>query len=173
MNRSFLSITILAIILCLSVHPLFGQSVTRDLTVVEGGMITVKNPVGRVDVVASPDSPIVKLTATSAGSLAESDLKIDARLGNVDIETAQSGSKRIDISLVVPERMRLKIATEAGEIRVSGDVASVEAVTDTGTIAADVPKEDLRYSFVWTASRPRYLSDLELDKVKEKSRGKF
>ena len=174
MNKSVLSLAILAVIVCLSVQPLFGQSITRDLTIVEGGTITIKNPAGRVEIIARPDWPIVKLTATSADSIAEADVKVDSRLGNIGVEIpAPLGNKRIDLSLVVPERVRLKVVTEAGEIRVSGDVASVEATTDTGTISADVPKEDLKYSFIWTASRPRYLSDLELEKVKEKSRGKF
>jgi len=36
-----------------------------------------------------------------------------------------------------------------------------------------VPLDSLRYSFLWEASRPRYLSDVELPKVKEGHGGKF
>ena len=159
MNRAIVRLTILTIFLCVSVQPSVGQSVTRDLTIVEGGTITVKNLSGRVAVVASAEMTVARLTATSEGSIAESELKVDGALGNIRIETVSSTpNKRIDISLAVPERIRLKITTEAGEIRVAGDLASVEATTDTGTIAADVPKDDLKYSFVWTASRPRYLN---------------
>ena len=165
-----LSVTILAFaILAL------GQSRTsQELKVGKGGMIAITNRTGRVDVVAKPDVSTVSFNAISSETVSVNELKIEALGDNIRIvTTAATPNKRIDFSLVVPERVRLKIETAAGEIRVTGDVESVEAVTDTGTIAADVPNRDLRYSFVWTASRPRFLSDIELEEVKEKSRGKF
>jgi VWFA-related protein len=150
-----------------------GQSLTRELKINEGGTINVANLSGRVDVSARPDVTEVNLTTSSNESIAETELKISDG-SNVKIETVPlSPSKRIDISLVVPERVKLKIVTGEGEVRVSGDFESVEAKTETGTIAADVPVDDLEYDFFWTASRPRYLSDIELEKVKEKSGGKF
>ena len=45
--------------------------------------------------------------------------------------------------------------------------------TNTGTIHADVPLEALKFDFVWSASRPRFLSDVELPKIKEKAGGIF
>ncbi len=81
--------------------------------------------------------------------------------------------KRIDIVLSVPERMKVKVQTTAGAIEVAGNFASVEAVTDTGTIVTDVPVDELKYSFLWTESKPRYLADFDIEEVKEKSAGRF
>ncbi|MBK8151542.1 MAG: hypothetical protein IPK58_25945 [Acidobacteria bacterium] len=75
--------------------------------------------------------------------------------------------------LRVPERVSLKLETVAGEIRISGNFAVIQAATETGTIATDVPLDDVSYSFLWTASRPRVLSDKKLSEVKEKSAGRF
>ena len=150
-----------------------GQPVTRELQMSEGGTIRVLNLSGRVEVTARPDRTSAILSASSNDSIAETELKIEAG-SDIKIETTPaSPNKRIDISLVVPERVKLKIVTREGEVRVSGDLRSVEAKTETGTIAADVPVDDLEYDFFWTASRPRFLSDIELEKVKEKSGGKF
>jgi VWFA-related protein len=150
-----------------------AQSFGRDLKLGEGGSISVVNLAGRVEVVAKPDVTRVQLTASSTNSIAESELKINTG-SNISIETSPAAiGKRIDVSLVVPERTKLKVETSEGEVRVIGDLESIEAKTDTGTIAADVPTDDLRYDFFWTASRPRFLSDIELKKVKEKAGGKF
>ena len=152
--------------------PAVGQSLTRELTVPEGGTISIVNLTGRVDVSARPDIKAATLTSTSTESLAESEIKIDGL--NIRIERAVSGPvKRIDVSLVVPERINIRIETTEGEVRASGDIASLEVKTETGTIAADVPTDDLKYDFQWTESRPRFLSDIELAKVKERSGGRF
>ncbi len=172
MKTSVLNFALSAIVVLIASAFVSAQSFTRELKLGEGGSITVINLTGRVEVRARPDSISVQLIATSNSAVAETDLKIDAG-GSLRIETLAAGGKRIDLSITVPERVKLKIETREGEIRVSGDIQSVEAKTDTGTIAADVPVDDLKYDFFWTASRPRYLSDIELKKVKEKSGGKF
>ena len=150
-----------------------AQSFTRELRFREGGTISIINMTGRVDIVARAGAETVSLTASSTGGIVENEIRIDEG-GSLDIEVAPTGgTKRIDISLTVPERIRLKIETREGEVRLSGDFDSVEARSETGTIAADVPVTDLKYDFFWTASRPRFLSDIELEPVKEKSGGKF
>ena len=175
MKKLVRRLTILAAIFAAVAAGAFAQGGnSQELNLRPGGAITITNMAGRVNVLAKRDVATVSLNTISAGSISPNELKIEASGDSIRIVTAAAtANKRIDISLVVPERVRLKIETGAGEIRVTGDVESVDAVTDTGTIAADVPKDDLRYSFVWTASRPRYLSDLELATVKEKSRGIF
>ena len=45
--------------------------------------------------------------------------------------------------------------------------------TITGTIHADVPLDRLNFDFYWQASRPRYLSDVELPPVQEKRGGVY
>ena len=161
-----------AIILFIAPALLPAQTIVRELKLSEGASINILNLTGRVEVVAKPGQSGATLQATSTEPIAETELRIET--GALKIETVPSRtSKRIDISLTVPERVKLKIETREGEIRVIGDVESVEAKTDTGTIAADVPTVDLEYDFFWTSSRPRFLSDIELEKVKEKSGGKF
>ena len=54
-----------------------------------------------------------------------------------------------------------------------GGVESADVKTDTGTIHADVPLEALKFNFVWEASRPRFMSDVELPKIQEKAGGMF
>lgn len=150
-----------------------GQSLSRELKVGEGRTITVINLSGRVDISARPNITTVRLNASANQPIAETEIKIDDG-GDLRVESSPAGiGKRIDISLAVPERVKLKVETREGEVRVSGDIESVEVKTDTGTIAADVPTGQLKYDFFWTASRPRFLSDIELAKVKERSGGKF
>ncbi len=54
-----------------------------------------------------------------------------------------------------------------------GNFESASVKTDTGTIHADVPLDALKFDFTWEASRPRYMSDVELPEVKEKAGGQF
>ncbi|HKP70854.1 MAG TPA: VWA domain-containing protein [Pyrinomonadaceae bacterium] len=175
MRKSVRKLTILAGTIFVFSALALGQGTTsQELRIRQGGTIDITNRTGRVEVIAKPDVTTVSFSATSTQSISASELKIEGPGENLRIVIAASDlNKRIDVSLVVPERLRLKLETAAGEIRVNGDIESVDAFTNTGTISADVPTVDLRYSFLWTAARPRYLSDIELAKVKEKSRGMF
>lgn len=167
------NLTLLSVLLYALAGITWAQSYTRELKIKEGGTVTVINLSGRVEVRAAADATAVNLTATSGETISESEFKID-KSGGLKIEVSPSGAgKRIDMSLTVPERIKVSVETRDGEVRVSGDLESLEVTTDTGTIAADVPLDEVRYDFFWTASRPRYLSDVELAKVKEKSGGKF
>src|SRR5205809_5453943 len=58
-------------------------------------------------------------------------------------------------------------------IDVIGDLATADVLTNTGTIHADVPTEALKVRFEWESSRPRFLSDIELPRVKEGRGGVF
>ncbi|HZI47056.1 MAG TPA: VWA domain-containing protein, partial [Pyrinomonadaceae bacterium] len=46
-------------------------------------------------------------------------------------------------------------------------------LTNTGTIHADVPLDAVKFKFLWQASHPRFLSDVELPRVKEGHAGSF
>jgi VWFA-related protein len=70
-------------------------------------------------------------------------------------------------------RSKVKVASAGGAIDVVGNFELAEVETDTGTIHADVPLEALHFQFLWQASKPRYLSDVELPEVKEKRGGIF
>lgn len=162
-----------------------AQAVTREFELRKGGTLQIINHYGRVDVMAeatpaaeasSDAKPVQKisLSATSNNSINESEVKADSPGGNIKIEISPADPRnRIDVVLKVPERIRLKIETRQGEVSVSGDLELIEVRTDTGTIATDVPVSNLKYDLFWTESRPRFLSDFELEKVKEKSGGKF
>src|SRR5204863_5033055 len=80
---------------------------------------------------------------------------------------------RIDITLRVPKRARVRIESESGMVDVIGDFEVADVITNTGTIHADVPLEALKFKFIWESSRPRFLSDVELPRVKEGRAGSF
>lgn len=158
-----------------------AQSFERDFRLSENGFVQITNLYGRVNVVVEKvedseadgkkESVKTRLTAPNAK---EKDLKIINANNRLEIAVAPSERKnRIDLTLKIPARMRLKIETKDGEIRLDGAVESAELRTETGTMAANVPLEDVRYDFVWTESRPRFLSDVELEKADEKAGGKF
>lgn len=160
-----------------------AQVLTRVIPIQAGGTVEIINRSGRVDVTAEirrdgeeieTKASNISIIARSPVSLAEKDVNIDSSSGKIRIIVEASGTlKRIDLSLTVPERIKLKIETLEGEVRVSGNLESIEIKTGMGTIAADVPTEELKYDLNWTESRPRFLSDFDIEKVKEKSGGKF
>ena len=174
-------ITILFVFICAVASMIAAQNIQRDFTLKQGGSVEIINRLGRVEAVAeaaktdeSGEIIIDEKVILSANSAAENELKITAANGKIKIEVLPTDAKkRIDLSLKIPERARLKIETGAGEAMIVGNFEEVEIKTETGTIAADIPTENVKYDFVWTQSRPRFLSDVELEKVEEKSGGKF
>ncbi|MDX6272198.1 MAG: Ca-activated chloride channel [Acidobacteriota bacterium] len=158
-----------------------AQGVERELEAAAGAatLVSVKNLSGRVTVVAAAEGEErkrVSLRAESPGAaVKESDVRTVAAGGRVEVEVKEGRGERdrVDLFLRVPERARVRVETRAGAVDVSGSLSEVEAVSDTGTIRADVPLDSLRYSFRWTASRPRFYSEVELGKVEEKRGGRF
>jgi VWFA-related protein len=167
-----------------------AQSSQRELNIQKGGSIEIINNFGRVEastgipkkegqaeelaVEEKGETNKVTITANFDKTLDESEMKIEVSGGKIRIEVVPTDAKRrVDLSLITPARIRLKIQTKDGEAKISGNYESVEIKTETGTIAADVSLENVKYDFVWTESRPRFLSDVELEEVKEKSAGKF
>lgn len=180
MRNPFVKISFILLVVGFSAVFAGAQNFRRELALTNGGNIEIVNNYGRVDALArkqdAGDQTAIQsyLTANSPASISESEIKISNSNNKVVIEVAPSDTKkRVDLSLHLPARTNLKIRTGEGEVRVSGDFARIEIRTETGTIATDVPLENLAYNFLWTASRPRFLSDVELDDVKEKSAGKF
>lgn len=165
-----------------------AQNFKRDFELKTDGTVEIINIFGRVEVSADDNEAEgnsvengetktagrVAVSAISNKQIAETDIKIDNSGGRIKIEVAPSDTKtRFDITVKLPPRSRVKIKTSAGEVRVAGNIESAEIETETGTIAANVPLENLKYDFVWTESRPRFLSDVELEEVSEKASGKF
>jgi Ca-activated chloride channel family protein len=141
--------------------------------------VFVKNTSGRVTVVAAPaeeELKIVSLKAETQGKpLADADVLSKAAEGRIEIEVAGGRKEhdRVDLTLRVPAHTRLRVETANGAVDVSGALSEVAASTGTGTIRADVPTDALWYNFSWTASRPRFYSEVELGKIKEKRGGRF
>ncbi|MCA1589555.1 MAG: hypothetical protein LC734_04030, partial [Acidobacteria bacterium] len=136
-----------------------GQGFTRGLDLQAGSKLEVVNRTGRVSV-GTPNASGIdaasgsSISATSDSPFSADDVRIDASGGHVRIEVLQTVSRRrIDLAIVSPERTRLNIETHDGEVRIDGNFESAEVATETGTVAASVPTADVRYDFLWTASR--------------------
>ncbi|MEO8071816.1 MAG: VWA domain-containing protein [Acidobacteriota bacterium] len=167
-------------IIILFVLSISAQSVNREFRIKTNGLVEITNLYGRVHIQAqeTEESEETKnqvfIQAESQKSLTESDIKFDKTGENLKVEIApQTSQIRVDLMIKIPPRIRVRVKTNDGEVRVSGNIESAEIETETGTISADVPLENVKYNFVWTESRPRFLSDVELDKIKEKAAGKF
>ena len=153
-----------------------AQTYRREIETPEKVSLTVKSRNGRVSVIASDDQQKkVTIEASSAGAMVDlTDVHAVAKGNAVDIEVRDRRDKdRIDLVVHLPSRSKVKIESEAGAVDIVGNVESAEVSTNTGTIHADVPLDAVKFNFVWAASRPRYLSDVELPKIKEKAGGVF
>ncbi|HEX8071214.1 MAG TPA: VWA domain-containing protein [Pyrinomonadaceae bacterium] len=168
---------LLLLAVCGAARAAAAQTLTRELTATPAAEIFVRNETGRVTVVAEEgdERKGVSLRAEAAGApLAEKDVETKTDGGRVSVEARpRSARDRIDLTLVVPARARVRVETRAGAVDVSGPLSAAAVVTDTGTIRADVPTDALSYSFRWQASRPRFFSELALGKVREHAGGRF
>lgn len=147
----------------------------RKFSLKPGGTVEVKNLFGRIDIQTNEDyENNVTLKIDSDENLSESELKINNSAGKIKIEIIpQKFDSRVDLTLQIPVRSKVQLETDKGQIRLSGDFDEANAESNTGTIYADVPLQDVKYKFLWSASRPRFISDVELEEIKEKSAGKF
>lgn len=152
-----------------------GQAFSREVTVSAGSLIEVVNKSGRIDITAEADREMAVISASSAeNSVAASEILIETRGSRMEIAVAPAvRGKRIDISIAVPEGVRLKLETREGEIRAAGSFGKIEAETVTGTIAVNVPADNIEYDLSWTASRPRIVSDFTIEPEKERAAGRF
>src|SRR5207244_8291564 len=133
---------------------------------------TIKNRTGRVTVITSDNEKTKpSLQATSVGAPVEpGDISVSG--GEITVRERRP-QDRIDLTVHVPARSRVKIESESGMVDVIGDFEFADVVTNTGTIHADVPPDSLKFKFLWQSSRPRFLSDVELPPVKEGRAGVF
>lgn len=146
-----------------------AQTFAADLQLKDGAKLDIANLYGRVFVRAEKDSKST-VTAASPTAVSADDVKMSA--GKIEV-LPRDRNKRIDLTVILPQRCRVRIETRDGEIAIVGNFASVEAKTTTGTITTDIPSDSVKYDLEWTQSRPRYVADFELEKVKEKSAGRF
>ncbi len=151
------------------------QDVVRELKLAVGASVDIVNRSGRVAVVALPGDDVdSKFTATSPKGVSDAEIKVVNSSSRISVMVAPSDpKKRIDIILTVPSRAVIKIETRDGAVDVSGNVASLAASTETGTITLDIPQDEIKYVLRWTESRPRFVANFDLEEVKERSGGKF
>lgn len=170
MIRPFATRTILLFALCLSAaYATNAQSFSVELHTKEGAGLDITNLYGRVLLRAEKDAS-ASVAASSPTGITASDLKI----AGAKIEVVPTDrSKRVDLVVTVSQRCRVRVETREGEIAIVGNFAEVEARTTTGTITTDIPADSVKYDLQWTQSRPRYVADFELEKIKEKSAGRF
>ena len=152
--------------------PLVAQTYEHELAAGGKTTFTIKNRTGRVTVITSDNEKTkASLQATSVGAPVEpSDISVSGGAITVRERRPQD---RIDLTVHVPARSRVKIESESGMVDVIGDFELADVVTNTGTIHADVPVDALKFKFLWQASHPRFLSDVELPRVKEGRAGTF
>ncbi len=153
-----------------------AQSYVKELDTPEKVSLSIKNRNGRVSVIASDEQQKkATIEARSSGkSVDATEVKSEVKGNNLTIEVAERlNDDRIDLTVRVPSRSKVRIESEAGAVDVVGNFEAAEVVTNTGTIHADVPVESLKFNFTWSASKPRFLSDVELPEVKEKAGGIF
>lgn len=147
-----------------------AQAYEKELSISGKTLMTIKNRTGRVSVIASDnekDKP--RLQASSTGGVVDpGDVVVSGSVISV-----RERPYRIDLTLHVPKRARVRVESESGMVDVIGDLETADVITNTGTIHADVPTEALKLKFEWSSSRPRYLSDVELPRVKEGHAGSF
>ena len=161
------------IFLCFSA---FAQGYKTELETPEKVSLVVKNLDGRVSVVASEEQQKkVTIDAKSTGAaVAAEDVKVETKGSDIHIDVRARGEKdRIDLVVTIPTRSKVQVEGQAGAVDVIGSVESAVVKTDTGTIHADVPLEAVKFNFVWEASKPRYMSDVELPEIKEKAGGVY
>ncbi|MEK6282116.1 MAG: VWA domain-containing protein [Acidobacteriota bacterium] len=176
-SRSRLKYFLPALLLMLaSLMPVSAQNYVREMETGEKVSLSVKSKNGRVSVIASDDHlKKASIEASSAGAPVDStDVEANLKGNSLKIEVKdRPGKSRIDLIVRLPSRSRVKIDSEAGAVDIVGNFESAEVTTNTGTIHADVPLEALKFNFIWTASKPRILSDAELPEVEEKRGGVF
>lgn len=147
-----------------------AQAYEKELNISPRALLIIKNRTGRVSVIASDDEKSKSsLQATSTGAPVEpSDITVS---GNQIV--VRERPQRIDLTVRVAKRSRVRIESDSGMVDIIGDFEAAEVLTETGTIHADVPLDALKFKFAWESSRPRYMSDVELPKVKEGRAGAF
>lgn len=153
-----------------------AQSYRREIETSEKVSLSVNSRSGRVSVIATDEqTKNVIIEASSAGRAVDStDVRAEGKGGSVEIEVRERPDKdRIDLIVRIPARSKVKVESQAGSVDIVGNIETAEVRTNTGTIHADVPLEALKFDFIWSASRPRFLSDVELPEIKEKAGGIF
>jgi VWFA-related protein len=156
--------------------PTAAQAYKHELDTAEKVSLSIRNLNGRVSVIASEEQKRkVTIEAESSSSyVGPSNVVTEGKGGSLHIDVQPRVERdRIDLTVRIPLRSKVNVESEGGAVSIVGNVEAAEVRTNTGTIHADVPLDAVKFNFAWVASRPRYLSDVELPEVKEKRGGVF
>src|SRR5438876_294219 len=126
-----------------------AQGFERELNTAEKVSLTIKNLTGRVTVVASEQQQkTVTIQATSPGApVEEADVHSIVSGARVDIEVrARREQDRIDVTVRIPPRSRVKVEGEAGDVDVMGHVESADVDTNSCTLLAEVHLHKLTHN---------------------------
>ena len=158
----------------------FAQEYQISKPVNEGSSVEITNLSGRVSIDVQPKADAdsrsanaVTVTAKSEKGVTADEIKFETGEKTTLEVTPAFGNKQIDITVLIPIRSRVAIETRAGAVDISGNLESIDVKTDTGTVSTDIPDDSITYDLFWTQSKPRYLADFELTKVKEGAAGRF
>ena len=108
-----------------------AQAYEKELNISSKTLLTIKNRTGRVSVIASDnEKDASSLKATSTGARVEpGDITVS---GNEIV--VRERPYRIDLTVHVPKRSRVKVESETGMVDVIGDLEVADVITNTGTI---------------------------------------
>ncbi|MBX3298369.1 MAG: VWA domain-containing protein [Acidobacteria bacterium] len=176
MNGSILRLLAAAAMALAAISFSQAQTLTRSIDATSAMSVDIVNPSGRVIIrTIGPDADEKpSIVARSDRSISEAELTVSAGKAATVIRVVPLDTRRrIDLEISVPERASARIETVAGGIDVVGDLSSVTAKTETGTIATDLPNTEIGYLLTWTESKPRVVADAALEKTREKAAGRF
>ncbi|HSI88017.1 MAG TPA: hypothetical protein VK918_03110, partial [Pyrinomonadaceae bacterium] len=114
MLSKFSQLLTVSAVLIIMITQAGAQSHVRDFPAEAGTWIEIVNPSGRVDVSSVAGAGGGTLSVTG-DPVTESEIKVESKRGRTVITVAPEGKKRIDLSLKLPERTRLRITTGEGE----------------------------------------------------------
>jgi VWFA-related protein len=155
-----------------------AQSLTRELNLPANGALVVTNRNGRVTVKTDPEAKSATLKAETQGrAVGDKEVLSETKGNALNIATQPfKDTDRIDLTVTIAPRARVRVMTETGAVELFGDFAQAQAETDTGTIHADAPVDEehgVKIEWLWLTSRPRFFSEEKLPEVKEKRGGRF
>ena len=122
--------------------------------------LRIRNLYGKVVVESQSDVAQGKLEASSSDGVEDSEIRVTSKSSRTQVEIRSSKpGKRIDLKIILPERLSVNIETAEGEIKFIGLFSSVIAKSTTGSITTDMPMGGSSYRFTWGSSRPRIVSE--------------
>jgi len=160
MRRLFVLSIAFPIIMALHVSAQPSSSPVTERRIEPTTDLRIRNLYGKVVVESQSDVAQGKLEASSSDGVEDSEIRVTSKSSRTQVEIRSSKpGKRIDLKIILPERLSVNIETAEGEIKFIGLFSSVIAKSTTGSITTDMPMGGSSYRFTWGSSRPRIVSE--------------